>query len=104
MIYLKLLNQNLNIKRFRKELYYLNEEVRRIEDLIREKKSAKSQLIVRNPYEIKEGPTPESVLGELSMHLMMKNWISKHGKNIFLYNYYMECIQKLCSKHPEEVL
>ena len=31
-------------------------------------------------------------------------WISKHGKNITIYNYYMECIKKLCSKHPDEVL
>ena len=46
-IYLKLLKTNLDIKRFRKELYYLDELVKKIELRIAREKVEK---IMNNPY------------------------------------------------------
>jgi len=46
-IYLKLLKENLVIKRFRKELFYLNELVKKIELRIQKEKVEK---IINNPY------------------------------------------------------
>jgi len=46
-IYLELLKEKLNIKRFKKELFYLDELVKKIELRIQKEKAEK---LINNPY------------------------------------------------------
>ena len=100
-IYLKLLKTNLDIKRFRKELYYLDELVKKIELRIAREKVEK---IMNNPYANQFNIQTENLMEDFSMKMQKAMWIKKHGKNITIFNYYMGCITKLCMKHPDEVL
>lgn len=98
---MKLLKTNLDITRFRKELYHLSELEKKIELRIAREKVEK---IMNNPYATQVKIDADSTMDVFSMKMQKAMWIKKHGKNITTFNYYMGCITKLCLKHPDEVL